>query len=115
MQIERVGLPGSVTRLKLTGKLDINGSAIVEIPIALAAKDSKAVIIDMSGVTFVASLGVRHLVMAAKSLGSRGGKLVLYALSEPVAETLGIMGIGDIIPMVGAEHDALGLVAGPAS
>ncbi len=115
MQIEKAELDDAVTRLKLSGKLDINGAGIVEIPMALAARHSRNVIVDMSDVTFVASLGVRHLVMAAKMLDQRRGKLVLYSLTEPVAQILDTMGIGDIIPMVASEQDAQGLVAQGAS
>ncbi len=48
-------------------------------------------------------------------LDQRRGKLVLYSLTEPVAQILDTMGIGDIIPMVASEQDAQGLVAQGAS
>ncbi len=111
MQIDRISLGDSLTKLKLAGKLDINGAAAAEIPIALAAKNSRSVIIDMSEVSYVASLGVRHLVMAAKTLGRGGGKLVLFAATEPVAEILTIMGITDLIPLAASEAAALDLAA----
>ena len=114
MQINRTDLGDSVTRLKLVGKLDIAGSAVVEIPIALAAKDCRSLIVDMSDVSFVASLGVRHLVMAAKALQRRGGKLVLFAVDEPVAQVLETMGITDLIPMAPSETAALDLAGTPA-
>jgi anti-anti-sigma factor len=114
MQIESSDLGDSVTRLKLTGRLDINGSAVAEIPIALAAKGARSLIIDMSDVSYVASLGVRHLVMAAKTLDRKSGRLVLFALTEPVAEVLKTMRIDDIIPMVGSEAEAAGLAAASA-
>ena len=109
MQIDRTALSDDLTRLKLAGKLDINGAAIAEIPIALAAKNSRCVIIDMSEVSFVASLGIRHLVMAAKTLDRSGGKLVLFSLTEPVAEVLQTMGINELIPMAASETAALDL------
>ncbi len=114
MQIDRTDLGQSITKLKLTGKLDINGSAIVEIPIALAAKSSRWLLVDMSDVSFVASLGVRHLVMAAKTLDRGGGKLVLFALTDPVSEVLTTMGIADLIPMAPSETAALD-IAGAAA
>ena len=66
MQIDKTDLGESVTRLKLTGRLDINGAAMAEIPLSLAAKNCRRLVIDMSEVSYVASLGVRHLVMAAR-------------------------------------------------
>jgi anti-anti-sigma factor len=35
------------------------------------------VIVDLSGVDFLASMGVRLLLSNAKALGSRGGKMVI--------------------------------------
>ena len=115
MQIEKAELGESVTRLKLSGKLDIAGAAVVEIPISLCARGSRCVIVDMSDVTFVASLGVRHLIMAAKTLDQHQGKLVLFALDEPVMEVFTTMGITEIIDIVASEQEALGLVAQEAT
>ena len=109
MQIDKTDLGNSITRLKLAGRLDINGSAMAEIPISLAAKNCQHLLIDMSEVSYVASLGVRHLVMAAKVLDRGGGKLVLFSVTEPVAEVLVTMGITDIIPMAASEAAALAL------
>lgn len=109
MQIEKTDLGDSVTRLKLAGRLDINGSAMAEIPLSLAAKNCRRLVIDMSEVSYVASLGVRHLVMAAKALDRGGGKLVLYSVTEPVSEVLTTMGITDIIPLAASESAALAL------
>lgn len=107
MQIDKTQVGDSLTKLKLTGRLDINGAAMAEIPIALAAKNSRSVIIDMSEVSFVASLGVRHLVMAAKTLDRGGGKLVLFAVNEPITEVLTTMGVVELIPLAPSEAAAL--------
>jgi anti-anti-sigma factor len=112
MQIDRTDLGSSLTKLKLAGRLDISGAAAAEIPIALAAKHSRSMIIDMSEVSYVASLGVRHLVMAAKTLDRGGGKLVLFAVSEPIVEVLTTMGIVEMIPLADTEAAAMDLASG---
>ena len=109
MQIDKTDLGNSVTRLKLTGRLDINGAAMAEIPITLAAKNCQRLVIDMSEVSYVSSLGVRHLVMAAKTLERTGGRLVLFSVTGEVAEILETMAITDIIPMAASESAALEL------
>ena len=111
MQIDKTDLGNSITRVKLAGRLDLNGSAMVEIPLSLAAKNCRSLVVDMSEVSYVASLGVRHLVMAAKTLGRGGGKLVLFAATGPVSEVLETMGITDIIPLAVSEAAALDLIA----
>lgn len=112
MQIDKTQVSDGLTKLKLAGRLDINGAAMAEIPLALAAKNSRSVIIDMSEVSFVASLGVRHLVMAAKTLDRGGGKLVLYAVGEPIAEVLTTMGVVELIPLAASEAAAVELTGG---
>lgn len=57
----------------------------------------------------MASLGVRHLVMAARVLDRVGGKLVLFSVTGPVAEVLQTMSITDIIPLAASERAALEL------
>ena len=109
MQIDKTDLGNSVTRLKLAGRLDINGAAMAEIPITLAAKNCQRLVIDMSEVSYVSSLGVRHLVMAAKTLERTGGRLVLFSVTGEVAEILETMAITDIIPMAASESAALEL------
>jgi anti-anti-sigma factor len=109
MQIDKTDLGESITRLKLAGRLDINGAAMAEIPISLAAKNCRRLVIDMSEVSYVASLGVRHLVMAAKTVGRGGGMLVLFSVTAPVAEVLETMGITDLIPIAATEAAALEL------
>jgi anti-anti-sigma factor len=109
MQIDKTELGDSVTRLKLAGRLDLNGAAMAEIPIALAARNCQRLVIDMSEVTYVSSLGVRHLVMAAKALGRTGGRLVLFSVTDDVAEVLETMAITDIIPLAASEAAALEL------
>ena len=109
MQIDKTDLGESITRLKLVGRLDINGAAMAEIPISLAAKNCRRLVIDMSEVSYVASLGVRHLVMAAKTVGRNGGKLVLFQVTAPVTEILETMGITDLIPIAATEAAALEL------
>ena len=110
MQIDKTDLGNAITRMRLAGRLDLNGSAMVEIPLSLAAKNCRSMVIDMSEVSYVASLGVRHLVMAAKTLGRDGGKLVLFSVTEPVGEILDTMGITDLIPVAASESAALDLI-----
>ncbi len=114
MQIDKTDLGQMVTRLKLSGRLDLNGAAMVEIPIGVAAKGCRSLLIDMSEVSYVASLGVRYLVMAAKTLDQRGGKLVLFSVVDPVAEVLETMGVTELLPMVPSEAAALDLAAATA-
>ncbi|MBK8420777.1 MAG: STAS domain-containing protein [Anaerolineales bacterium] len=56
-------------------------------------------IIDLSEVNFLAPIGIRLLMINAKSIATRGGKIVLLSPSPEVKSVLEITGIPAIIPI----------------
>lgn len=65
--------------IKLSGRLDIIGTGEIETKFAgYSAGDGVRLAVDLSGVDFLASIGIRLLMLTAKSIVSRGGKLVLF-------------------------------------
>jgi stage II sporulation protein AA (anti-sigma F factor antagonist) len=106
---------GATARVALTGRLDIAGAEVVALPLATLAGAKQGLIIDMSGVSFLASIGIRHLVSAAKTLSRRGGRLVLLNPASLVTEVLATSGLTDLLPIVTSEAAARAAVAPPAS
>ena len=97
-----------IRRISISGRLDIAGTdAIATQFTALAASASRRVIVDLTAVSFLASIGIRALITNAKALQQRGGKLVLLVGSnESVAKTLEATGIDTLIPMFADAGDA---------
>jgi anti-sigma B factor antagonist len=112
MQIVIDDAAGATARVALMGKLDIQGAEVIALPLATLSGGKKNIIIDMSGVSFIASIGIRHLVSAAKALARRGGTLILISPTDVVAGILTTAGINSIIPTVGSESEARALVGG---
>jgi hypothetical protein len=54
------------TKITLVSKLDIVGAEKVDLPLATAAGTRGNIVVDVSGVNFIASTGIRHLVMAPR-------------------------------------------------
>jgi len=88
---------GSTATVKLVGRLDIAGAETVAIPLATLSGSKSGLFIDMAGVTFVASIGLRHLVSAAKAVARRGGRLVLLNPNPAVAEVITTSGLSDLL------------------
>jgi len=88
---------GSTATIRMVGRLDISGAEIVALPLATLSGSKSSLFIDMAGVTFVASIGLRHLVSAAKAVGRRGGRLVLRNPSPAVAEVITTSGLTDLL------------------
>jgi anti-anti-sigma factor len=55
--------------------------------------------VDLSDVEFLASIGIRLLMLSAKSIISRGGRMVLLSPTPEVKSVLEITGIPAIIPI----------------
>jgi stage II sporulation protein AA (anti-sigma F factor antagonist) len=108
-----VGEFGSVgTKVTLVGKLDIMGAQALELPLATVAGRKGNIVVDMAGVDFIASIGIRHLVMAAKAVARGAGKLVLLDPTPLVTEVLVTAGLSDLLPIVRSESEARAMLAG---
>ena len=88
---------GSAATVTMVGRLDISGAEVVALPLATLSGSKSALFVDMAGVTFVASIGLRHLVSAAKAIGRRGGRLVLLNPNPVVTEVITTSGLAGLL------------------
>jgi anti-anti-sigma factor len=115
MKITISEFDGLGTKITLVGKLDIAGAETVDLPLATASGTRRNIVIDMVGVDFIASIGIRHLVMAAKAVARGAGKLVLLDPTPLVTDVLVTAGLDDFLPIVRSEDEARAVLAGAAS
>jgi anti-anti-sigma factor len=103
MRIPHFSTGDSITTLSLDGRLD--AATITAIQPEFMEKTvalKKPVLVDMSQVTFIASLCIRMLVEAAKGLKASGARLALLKPSPLVEQALKASGF-DLV--VGIYHD----------
>lgn len=116
MQMRVITSTAELTEVALDGRADSAGVAKVEQEfntLVLYAKGTA--LVDLSQVGFLASLGIRMLVAAAKSLNRRGGRLLLHSAQELVAQTLRDTGIDSMIPLLPDQPSALAAARSPAA
>lgn len=102
-----------VTKAALSGRLDTaNVNSVESQFIAGILPKAQHAVIDLSGVTFMASLGIRMLLSTARGLNKLGAKLVLFGATAPVMEIIETTALSDIIPVFGTEADAIAAVSG---
>ena len=78
-----------VRTVHLAGRLDVDGSHQIDLKFtSLTATRQAYVIVDMSLVDFLSSLGLGTLVRSAKAQLSRQGKMVLFSPQPNVARVL---------------------------
>jgi len=110
MRLEQVELPGDILMIKLKGALDIAGAGEIEAPFGAIADKRNKVIISFADVTFLASIGIRLLVKAARAITKRNGLLVVFSPTEDARKVLRSTGIDSIIPVVTDEKAAIAKV-----
>jgi len=76
MKIDVVELENGITKFILSGRMDIQGATATDMTFSVIAGTKKKVVVDLSDVTFMASLGLRTLTVSAKSIASKGGRMV---------------------------------------
>jgi anti-sigma B factor antagonist len=110
MPISILDLDGNVTKVVLSGRIDIAGSREIEMPMAVVGGSRRAVVVDLSAVDFMASLGLRGIVLCAKSVVSKRGKIVLLMPQPQVEEVIRTTGIDELIPIYHDEGAAIAAV-----
>jgi anti-anti-sigma factor len=97
MELVVVDRPGGVTQAVLTGRMDIEGAQSVDPSFNAVLSQRRILVVDLSAVTFMASMGLRTLMVCARTVGARGGKMALASPQPNVAKVLDESGIGGII------------------
>jgi anti-sigma B factor antagonist len=59
--------------------------------LALSGRGVK-VVLDMTGVTYMSSAGLRMLLLAYRTINGQGGKIVLVGLSSDLKDTMSVTG-----------------------
>ena len=106
MEVSEIG--GNVTCVRLTGRLDAPGADLIgpRFTTAVATMGRNAVI-DLSGVSFLASMGMRLLISAARALHAKGSTLVLFGAQAPVQSVFDQAAFDQIVAIVADESAAL--------
>ena len=101
MSLEFEDLNDGLRRIKLSGRHDIAGTESLSIKFTnLASAVARRVVVDLTAVSFLASIGIRELITNAKAQQQRGGRVVLFVGDNVlVAKTLEVTGIDALIPM----------------
>jgi anti-sigma B factor antagonist len=112
MQITIVDDTGPVAKAVLAGKLDISGAETIALPLATLSGRKSGIVLDMTAVTFIASIGIRHLVSASKALARRGGRLVLLNPNPMVTDVLETSGVVDLMPIARSDAEVAAALDG---
>jgi len=99
MDISVDDLAGGITKVVLRGRFDTTGAVVVELPFNKIVTEQRKIIVDLSAVNFLASYGIRVLLVGAKIAKSKGGSLVILCPDNNVAKALRTAGMDSLIPI----------------
>lgn len=102
MEVKIEPLDGGVSRVLLIGRLDIQGAASIDLTLSVIGGSHRRVIFDLAQVPFMASMGIRSIVLSAKAIQSKGGVVVMLNPEPDVEKVLVVSGINTLIPI---HHD----------
>ena len=95
---------GDILILSLEGRLDHAGAGIFqEKALELIRAGHRKLAIDFGGTSFVASMGIRSLIVPAQELSKVGGKFALTGLSPELHRVFELSGLLSIFKV----HDTL--------
>lgn len=103
MILQVVRSDDELTHVKLSGRVDLAGIGDLDREFTRqTVPRRKPVIVDISDVDYIASIGLRMLVTAAKALDKFGAMMVLLNPHPDVEDLLRTAGFDKVMPI---EHD----------
>jgi len=101
MKLDYSELDNGIRMIKLNGSLDMNGTySIEEQFVRHCAGDNVRLLLDLSKVSYMSSIGIPLLVNTTKSIVNRGGKVVFLNPQDNVLKVLDLVGVPDMIPIL---------------
>ncbi|MDR1663854.1 MAG: STAS domain-containing protein [Clostridiales bacterium] len=98
---------GSADIFKINGRLDVLGSQKAQDEIIPAIPKGGKLILDMTDCDYVASSGLRVLLIAAKQSAAAGCKTVLAGVQPMVWDVILMTGFEDVLEAYPTQKDAL--------
>lgn len=89
-----------ITCLRVEGRLDAGAAPVFEKALISAIKeDSSKLIVNLSELAYISSAGLRALLVGAKEIKSKGGKMILACPNESVKKVFDISGFSSIFDL----------------
>jgi anti-anti-sigma factor len=100
MRLQYSQFPNGIRLIKLNGSLDANGVSRVELEfVRRCAGENVCVLVDLSKVNYISSIGIPLLINSAKAVAKNGGRMILLKPRNNVENILELTGIPLIVPV----------------
>ena len=97
-----------VLTLTMSGRLDADTTAkFAEVLNGAIDAGHQKIVLDLSGVDYVSSVGLRALILGAKRLAPAGGRIVLCGPQDRIRHLLELAGFTSIFTIAATRTEAL--------
>lgn len=103
---------GGALVIAASGRIDSNTANLLEAVLPARVLSSEATVMDLGGVSYVSSAGLRVLLKGAKTAKASGHRLVLSGLAPSVREVFDISGFSAIFTIADDVDAALAAIGG---
>ena len=98
MKLEYSELENGIRLIKLNGRLDMEGTNSIDKQFVLhCAGENAFVLVDLSQVNYLSSIGIPMLITTAKAVANRGGRMAFLSPQSNVKSVLDLTGVSTII------------------
>lgn len=100
MKLDYTELDNGIRLIKLNGSLDLNGTYNIEVQfVRHCTGENVLVLVDLSKVNYISSIGIPLLVNSAKSVVRHGGKMMFLNPQDKVFQVLEMVGVPQMVPI----------------
>ena len=98
MKLEYSELDNGIRVLKLIGRLDMAGTNVINRQfVEHCAGENVFVLVDLSEVNYLSSIGIPMLITSAKAITNHGGRMAFLTPQSSVKSILDITGVSNMI------------------
>lgn len=98
MKLEYSELDSGIRLIKLSGRLDMAGTNLIDKQfVEYCSGDNVFVLVDLSQVNYLSSIGIPMLISSAKAVANRGGRMALLNPQTSVKLVLDITGVANML------------------
>jgi stage II sporulation protein AA (anti-sigma F factor antagonist) len=104
-------LPEGVTLVALDGRMDLQAAQAVDMRFSVLAGSKRKLVVDVTDLEFIASMGLRTLLICARTIKGKGGKMAIAGAQPNVLQVLDTSGIGEVVSVSPSIESALAAVS----
>jgi len=108
IQVER---KGEITVVAMTGELDSLSATDAQDQVLPLVERGCKILLDMSGVTYMSSAGLRILLLLYRQIQENVGRVVITGLGDEIREVMEITGFLDFFKTTEKRNDGLRLLS----